>query len=249
MPRKYSKEYEINYYDVDYNLKCKLPSIVNFFCDIGNRQSESLGDTIERLTEKNMAWVFYKYDITILDYPKYRDIVTIETFPLAFNKFYAHRGYNVKNQDGKVLAKGIALFFLIDINRRRPMRIPNEEIELYESQEINGKTIDMDEIEKIERLDCNKIFDIRYSDIDSNGHVNNSKYMEWAIESVPLEVVKNHELRRIKVVFEKETIYGHKVNVETQVNEEVDGKITTVHLIKSDEDKELTKLEIEWERE
>lgn len=249
MPISYSKDYEINYYDVDYNLKCKLPSIVNFFCDIGNRQSESIGDTITHLTEKNMAWVFYKYDITILEYPKYRDVVTIETFPLAFNKFYAHRGYNIKNQEGKILAKGIALFFLIDIKRRRPMRIPKEEIELYDSQEINGKNIDMDDIKKFEKLDCSKIFNIRYSDIDSNGHVNNSKYMEWAIESVPIDVVKDYELRRIKVQFEKETTYGHKVSVETQINEENDSKIVTIHSIKSDEDKELTKLEIEWERE
>ena len=247
MGNKYSKKYEINYYDVDYNLKCKLSSIVNFFCDIGNCHSESLGDTIEQLTKKNMAWVFYKYDINIYEYPKYRDIVTIETYPISFNKFYAHRGYNIINEEGKIIAKGMALFFLIDINRRRPMRIPNEEIDLYQGNDINGIHIDMEDIKALEESEINKSFNVRYSDIDSNWHVNNSKYMEWAIESVPQEIIKDYELKRIKVVFDKETTYGHKIDVSTQIIKEDDGKIRTLHLITSDDDKKLTKLEVEWE--
>ena len=65
----FSKKYEINYYDVDCNLKCKLASIVNFLCDVGNSQSESLGETIDCLTEQNFAWVFFKYDIKVNKYP------------------------------------------------------------------------------------------------------------------------------------------------------------------------------------
>lgn len=247
MGSKYSKQYEINYHDVDCNLKCKLSSIVNFFCDVGNCHSESIGDTIEHLTEKNMAWVFYKYDINIYEYPKYRDVVTIETYPIAFNKFYAHRGYNIINKEGKIIAKGMALFFLINIERRRPMRIPKEEIELYEANDINGLHIDMEDVKALEDSEINKIFDVRYSDIDSNGHVNNSKYFEWAIESMPEEIIKDHEIKRIKVCFEKETTYGHKVNVAAQIIKEEDGKIRSLHLITSDNDEKLTKLEIEWE--
>lgn len=55
MVNKYQKKYEINYYDVDYNLNCKLSSIVNFLCDIGNTQSESLGETIDALALKKLC--------------------------------------------------------------------------------------------------------------------------------------------------------------------------------------------------
>lgn len=248
MAIKFSKEYEINYYDVDYKLKCKLSSIVNFLCDIGNEQAESVGDTIESLTERNCAWVFYKYDIRMKEYPKYRDVINIETTPAGFNKFYAFRNYKITNSNGDIIGEAIALFFLIDILKRRPKRISQEQLKSYDSEDIANVSIDMERIRNLESIDFNKLFNIRYSDIDSNGHVNNVKYIEWAIESVPLDVVKEYMLTRVKVVFEKEAIYGHNVTVEAQIVRQDNNRITSIHRIKGDEDKELTKLELIWER-
>ena len=245
----YRKKYEINYYDVDYKLNCKLPSLANFFCDIGNNQSESLGDTIEVLTEKNMAWVFYQYDIKVYEYPRYREVVNIETKATGFKKFYANRGYRVINEDGKLLAEATALFFLIDIEKRKPMRISDEQVDLYGAQDVAGIKVDMDKLLKLEREDVKVKFNIRYSDIDSNGHVNNSKYMEWAIESMPRDIIEKYKLDRIKVVFEKETYYGHEIEVITQIDHNDDNSIKTVHLIKSEDGLELTKLEMDWSRE
>lgn len=242
----YTKKYEINYYDVDYNLQCKLASIVNFLCDIGNTQSESLGETIDELTARNCAWVFYKYDIKIKRYPKYRDIITVQTEPTAFNKFYAFRGYKIMDKDNNVIVEATALFFLINIEKRRPTRISEEQMNAYTGGEILPKGVDMGEVRDFNEEDFSKEFSIRYSDIDSNGHVNNVKYMEWAIESVPEEVIKDYKLKRIKVVFVKETVYGDKVHVLGQKIEE-DNEIKTVHVIKGNEGKELTKIEIEWE--
>ena len=248
MANKFSKKYEINYYDVDYKLKCKLSSIVNFLCDIGNEQAESVGDTIESLTERNCAWVFYKYDIRIKEYPKYRDVINIETIPLGFNKFYAYRNYKITNSSGDIIGEAIALFFLIDIAKRRPKRISKEQLKAYDSEELENVSIEMDKIRDLESVDSKKSFNIRYSDIDSNGHVNNVKYIEWAIESVPLDIVKEYTLKRVQVVFEKEAKYGQNVQVESQIINKNKDVISTIHRIKSNEEIETTKLELIWGR-
>ena len=249
MAIKFSKKYEVNYYDVDYKLNCKLSSIVNFLCDIGNCQSEEVGETIEHLLESNSAWVFYKYDIRIKEYPKYREIINIETTPAGFNKFYAYRNYKITNSEGKLIGEATALFFLIDITKRRPKRIAAEQLKSYQAEDLANVSIDMEEVKKLEKVDNDKIFKIRYSDIDSNGHVNNVKYIEWAIEAVPLDIVKGYYLKRVKVVFEKEAKYGHNITAEAQIINNEDGSITTVHRIKGDEDNDHSKLELIWERE
>ncbi|MDD5794190.1 acyl-[acyl-carrier-protein] thioesterase [Clostridium sp. HCP1S3_B4] len=243
----FSKKYEINYYDVDCNLKCKLASIVNFLCDVGNSQSESLGETIDCLTEQNFAWVFFKYDIKVNKYPKYRDVVTVTTAATGFNRFYAYRGYEITDEEGNILVEATALFFLIDIKKRRAARISQDKIELYSKGVQLPKKVEMDEARDLTNEDYFKEFNIRYSDIDSNGHVNNVKYMEWAIESVPIEIIQDYELNSIKVTFEKETVYGESVHVSAQIIKE-DDKITTVHVIKSKEGKVLTKIEIDWKK-
>ena len=106
----------------------------------------------------------------------------------------------------------------------------------------------MEDVEKVEKVTNEKQFQIRYSDIDSNGHVNNVKYAELALEAVPEDIIKNYTLSRIKIIFEKETKYGDVVTILTEVREEVDNEIKTVHLIKSKDGIELTKLEMNWNR-
>ncbi|MDS0527906.1 thioesterase [Clostridium sp. SHJSY1] len=250
MAKSYTKKYEVNYHDANYKLKCKLSSIVNFLCDAGTNQSEVLGDTIEEMMAKNYAWVFYKYDIKIYKYPSYRDVISITTEPIGFNKFYAYRKYYIQSEEGELLGEGVALFFLINLKRRRPMRIPQEQYNLYGADgDGMDREVEMEDIIKVDKEDYNKKFDIRYSDIDSNGHVNNVNYLEWAIESVPIEVIKEYQIKRLKIVFEKETIYGETINVSATIIKEASGRLITVHIIKNKEGKEVTKLEATWEKE
>lgn len=250
MAKSYTKKYEINYHDANYKLKCKLSSIVNFLCDVGTNQSEVLGDTIEEMMAKNYAWVFYKYDIKIYKYPSYRDVISIKTQPIGFNKFYAYRKYYIRSEEGELLGEAVALFFLINLKRRRPMRIPQEQYDLYDADgDGMDRNVEMKDIIKVEKEDYHRRFDIRYSDIDSNGHVNNVNYIEWAIESVPMEVIKDYEIKEIRIVFEKETTYGDTVHVSVALVKEENNKLVTVHTIKNNEGKEVTKLEATWERE
>lgn len=68
MVKSFTKKYEIHYYEVDYKLRCKLSSIIDFICDVGTRQSEIIGGGLEYCAKNNCAWVFYKYDINMYRY-------------------------------------------------------------------------------------------------------------------------------------------------------------------------------------
>ena len=247
MIKDYTKQYEVMYRDVNYKLKCKLSTIVDLFCDVGNLHAEAVGDTIEFQLSHGCAWVFYKYDIKIHRYPKYRDKIYVTTMPVGFKKFYAFRKYLIKSEDGELLAEATALFFFINIQKRRPARILKEQYEIYGEEGDMEVAIDMEKIEKMEREDHYKEFQIRYSDIDSNTHVNNVKYIEWAIESVPIEVIKGYEISRIKIVFERETTYGNRIHVSAEVREKENG-LVTLHRITNLEGDELTLLEAHWRK-
>lgn len=245
--KEYTKQYEVMYRDSDYKLRCKLASMVDFFCDIGNIHAEAVGDSIDFQLSHGCTWVFYKYDINIYKYPKYRQKINVTTVPLGFKKFYAFRKYLIKNEDGELLAEATALFFLINIEKRRPARILKEQYKFYGESGDMEKAIDMGKIRRIDKEDHYKEFQIRYSDIDSNTHVNNVKYIEWAIESVPIDVVKDYEIDKLKVVFEKETTYGNRIHVSAEVIKE-NNELITLHKIMDKDGQELTLLEAHWRK-
>ena len=178
MGKSFTKKYEIHYYEVNSKMRCKLPAIINFLEDIGTQQSESLGGGIEYCKKNNCGWVFYKYDIKMHRYPTFGETISITTQPVGFKKFYGLRKYIIKDENENLIGEALALFFLINIEKRRPMRIQKEQYDIYGVDGDVDYDISMDKIEKSDEEQYHKQFDIRYSDIDSNNHVNNVKYVE-----------------------------------------------------------------------
>jgi acyl-ACP thioesterase len=250
MAKNFTKKYEIHYYEVNSKLRCKLSSIVDFICDIGTQQSELLGGGIEYCTKENCAWVFYKYDIKMHRYPMFGETISITTQPVGFKKFYGLRKYIIKDGKGDLIGEALALFFLIDIEKRRPMRIQQEQYDFYGVDGDVDYDISIDKMGKINKEECkyHKQFSIRYSDIDSNNHVNNVKYFEWAIEAIPLDVINNYTLKRIKVIFEKETTYGDVISSSVAIREIDENNLKSYHIITNNEGIEVTLLEADWQK-
>lgn len=247
MGKSFTKKYEVHYYEVNSKLTCKLSSIIGFIGDVGNQQSEYFGVGIEYCTKNNCAWVFYKYDIKMYRYPMFGETISITTQPVGFKKFYGLRKYIIMDEEDNLIGEALALFFLINIERRIPMRIQDEQYDIYGVDDVDYD-ISMDKIERNDEEQYHKQFEIRYSDIDSNNHVNNVKYVEWAIEALPVDVISNYVLKRIKVIFEKETIYGETVSVSATVKEFSEVSLKSYHTIRNSEGIQLTLLEADWER-
>lgn len=241
------KEYEVHYYETNYRLECKMSSIINYFCDIGTKQSENLGFGIDYLTERKLAWVFYKYNIKVKRYPKYGEKVKVVTMAKSFKKFYASRAYEIYDENNEKIVDGEGIFLLINIDKRRAVRIPDDQYIAYGVDIETCPDIKITKLEKLtEEMHQNR-FKVRYGDIDSNMHVNNVRYVEWAIESLPLEIVLNYELKELSVIFEKECRYGAEISASYEIKENED-EVLILHKIADNEGKELTVLTSSWKK-
>jgi medium-chain acyl-[acyl-carrier-protein] hydrolase len=214
------KEYEIHFYEIDYKRKSLITSIVNFFGDIAITQSEEIGMGLDYLSEKKLAWVIYKWNITMIRYPLIGEKITVRTWPFSFRKFYAYRKYDILDETGEVIGSADSVWFLINLLRRKPQSISSEIYAAYGISEGSSESVDFGKIKHPVTIHEEKSFNVRYSDIDTNKHVNNAKYIDWCIETVPLNIVLNYTLQNIKVIYEKETTYGEMIKVSTELIKE-----------------------------
>jgi medium-chain acyl-[acyl-carrier-protein] hydrolase len=189
--------------------------------------------------------VIYKWDITIKRYPVLNEKITVKTWPLSFKKFYAYRQYDIIDSKGEVIASADSVWFLIDTNRKRPTKVSNGMYEVYRLTDEDKEIADFGQLQGPKKVTTKKVFDVRYSDIDTNKHVNNAKYVDWCIETIPLEIMLKYSLKNIKVIYEKETKYGDTINAVCEVLEDGDSVIC-VHKIEDEEGKELTLARTEW---
>lgn len=218
---------------------------MKYFSDAAVFQAANRGMSLNYMWEHKIAWVLYKWDIKIIKYPMYGEKVIVNTEPYSFRKFYAYRKYEVKNAEGEIVATANSVWFLIDIEKKKPMKIPESMYEAFGLTDADNEALDMEKVTLMSEVNYEKEFNVRYSDIDTNRHVNNVKYAEWAVETVPLDIVKDYNLKNIRIVYEKETKYGDRIKAQTQLVSREDSLIFT-HRILDGEGKEINTAETVW---
>ena len=76
--------------------------------------------------------------------------------------------------------------------------------------------LERDELPAVSRPAVEKTFPVRRSDLDVVGHVNNTQYVGWLLETVPDEVDSGLRPAALEVVFQREALYGDAVRSEAE---------------------------------
>lgn len=243
----FEREYDVHHYEVDKNGQIFVASIMNYLDDLAVAQAEALNIGIDYLLENNIAWVIYKWDVKFNKYAHVTDKLKVRTKPYSVRKFYAYRQYEVLNSEGEVIVSANSLWFLINMEKRRPSKVTEYMCRQFGiGPEDNGQ-LEFEKLLAPKNISLEKEFSVRYADIDTNKHVNNVKYISWALEAVPDEILENSALKELKVNYEKETAYGEDVKVLSEVKEEENQYIIISSIVNSNDEK-LTLLKTVWNK-
>lgn len=239
------KEFEINYYEVDFRKELLITSLMNYFDDTVTKQSEDIDRGLDYMKDMGISWVLYKWDIDVNRYPMLREKIRVRTSACALMKFYAYRTFDVIDKDDNIICSAKSVWLLIDTNKRRAKRITEDMYSMYGITKEDNKPLIIKEVNLPEKYSYEKHFDVRYSDIDTNRHVNNVKYVDWVIETIPLNIVLSCSLKNLNITYKKEAVYGETIKVCTEIKQE-DNKYIALHEISNNEDKKLCIIQTVW---
>jgi medium-chain acyl-[acyl-carrier-protein] hydrolase len=245
--KNFSKEFEIHYYEINQHREATPVTILNYLEDTAIAHSEQIGYGIERLLTDNRAWVLNRWQVEIDRYPTLGEKISIETWPSKFERFYATREYLIRNAREEIIARAVSLWIFINIEKRRPVRIPPELIAGYG---LSNKFAIAEPFEELPVLDdpgFSKEFYVRRSDIDTNNHVNNTKYLDWVLESIPQGIYEECKLTSFEIVYKKESGYGLMIKSHSQNCSESGLNSTYLHSIAGPEGVELATAKTNWE--
>lgn len=181
------------------------------------------------LLEKGIGWVLLSGRMVMDRYPKYKEKITIRTWLSSFRTIRGTRENIIFDEQGEIIgrAKGFWLFF--DIKRRRPVRLFDEILERWEINPKESIKCSNEDIEALESAFYSNEFLIHRFDMDSYDHVNNLRYLQWAMESVPDNIIKSCYLHDIDGRFIGEAQYGHTIE---SLAEPVGGERSFIHTIR-----------------
>ncbi len=237
--------YFAQYHDCDTRQRLTVLAMMRYFEDIALLQSDSYDVGLAYYAKEEVAWLLHKWDIRIHRTPVFKDDVSPLTQPAAMRRFMANRRYEINNEAGEILVEADSQWVFVDLARRRPTRIREEIFSKY------GLTDDVETLptppapREPERTDILREFHIRKSDIDVNRHVNNIRYVDWALDALPEDIALQANMRRLLIHYKKEVHYGEHVSARTEMREE-EGLVVGCHGIYVGEELRCL-LESRWE--
>ncbi|KAL6766149.1 FAT1 [Auxenochlorella protothecoides x Auxenochlorella symbiontica] len=176
--------------------------------------------TDPELVERGLIFVMTRMQIQMHRYPRWGDLVQVETWFQAAGKLGAQREWLLRDKlTGEVLGAATSTWVMINMRTRRPCRMP--ELVRWKSACFAREPPRLALPSDVTRAKLPAVADpaplrgnrqvARRADMDMNGHVNNVAYLAWTLEAVPEEVWAGSHLYQVEIDFKAECHAGDVV--------------------------------------
>ena len=212
-----SKDWEINFTQCNPNGYLKYTDLCNLIQLTAAAHSELGGISFSDMQAFNQAWVLSRMRIEITELPKWKDVITINTWINSLEDSRSIRAIEVVLNGRKIIgSETFWVVFNTKIRRPEELKLPISHFELFQERKATdislSKIIVEDSVEKINEKE------VVLSDIDIVNHVNNVKYLEWCLDYVTPELILNQKIKSIEMNFLKELSLKDLVQINRHEN-------------------------------
>ena len=203
----YQMKMKIPFDMADMNGHIKLPDVILLSLQVSGMQSIELGVSDKAILENyNLVWIITDYDIEVDRLPRFAEEITIETEALSYNRLFCYRRFTIYDETGQELIHMMATFVLMDRDSRKVHAVEPEIVAPYQS-DFDKKLIRGPKYNSLEEP-FSKDYHVRFYDLDMNGHVNNSKYLDWIFEVMGADFLTQYIPKKINLKYVKEVRPG-----------------------------------------
>ena len=214
----YQHHYLVNDAHVDCFGRLK-PSMLLFFCqDVAGHHCHLLGTDMEALAEKNLFWAIIRQKVQITRLPKSGETIRVETWPMPTTRTCYPRSTVAYDENGNELFRAIGMWVLMDCDSRA-MILPGKsgvDVQgLITGTELASPgSLAHREMENLHKRQ------VCYTDLDRNGHMNNTKYLEWISDLLPSSFHKEKKVQEFTVCYHSEAREGDLLHMGWQVSDD-----------------------------
>lgn len=200
--------YEVNYTvrlsEAGVNKTMTVPAVVNYFQDTSMAHSEYVGLGFDYLNVYKRTWVLSAWQIVFDRFARIGEEVSVKTWATQFKGLMAQRNFTMCDKDDNIIAWANSMWVFMDIENKRPAKPSLEDMDRYQPQPPLDREFAPRNIEASDAsVEEAKEVEVKIMDIDTNGHVNNCKYIEIALNTISLT-----QCRQIRVEYKRSAVLG-----------------------------------------
>ncbi|XP_058206640.1 oleoyl-acyl carrier protein thioesterase, chloroplastic-like isoform X2 [Rhododendron vialii] len=267
----YKEKFIVRCYEVGVNKTATVETIANLLQEVACNHVQSLGfstdgfGTTTTMRKLHLIWATARMHIEIYKYPAWSDVVEVETWYESEGPIWTRRDWILKDHATReVIGRATSKFVMMNQHTRRLEKVSDDvrkeylgfcprEPRLAFPEEKNGSLKKIAKLEDAAQYSRQGLVP-RRADLDMNQHVNNVAYIGWFLESMPQEIIDNHELETITLDYRRECQQHDVVDSHTSPEpvEDTEGKedyCQFLHLLRlSGDGLEINRGRTEWRK-
>ena len=221
----FCKEFEITDLYVDCFGRLKPSAILFLAQETAGHHCVELGFSWEQLAQKGLFWAVVRHRVQITRLPRRGETVIAETWPMPTTRTAYPRALLIRDREGNELLRLISLWVLMDLNSRTMILPGKSGVEVTGT--LRGTELTMPRAIAAGTMERRVARTVLFSDVDRNGHMNNTRYLDWALDLLPGTFHKARTLREMTVCYIAECREGQTLQLGWNLNEagilQVDG--------------------------
>lgn len=235
-------DYTVASYHTDSTQQLSAVALFCFLQESAWRHANTNEFGWHHLAEKQQFWVLSKVHALIHRMPQWTENIRLETWGKQPELLTAFRDFEIFDENNMPVISVVSSWHILDMNTHRPVMI-EEFVKKFPiiphryAMEKKPEKIIMPET-KIQ----GNVFAVKPSDIDMNQHVNNTRYVQWAMDEIPFDFQKMHRLAEIDVNFVKEARIEDSCFIKTYCEDTT----FTQAIISENDNKVLSLVKSKW---
>jgi acyl-ACP thioesterase len=216
MQNIFEKIFTLRTADFDCRKRISPAAVLDLFQVVAGEHAILLGCGFDDFYKKGIIWVLVRTKYEVINEPALYQTVKVKTWPLAPSRVGFQREYLMEDEQGKPLIKGSSDWVIIDAEQRKLVAKPN----VYPDIDfITEKNFD-ERVKKVPDFEQNGdglTVCTGFSQLDMNGHVNNTKYANYAMDA--LNPNDNEFIKSFQVDYRNELKLGDEIKVYLSKND------------------------------
>ena len=213
----YQQEFHINDAAVDCFGRLKPSMLLFYVQEVAGIHATSLGAGYDALAVKNLFWAILRTHVQIERLPRSGETIRVETWPMPTSRVAYPRSVVAYDAQGQEVFRAISLWCLMD-TATRSMVLPGKSGVMVDGT-LRGNELAVPGSLAIKTLENTQTRTVRFSDLDRNGHMNNTRYMEWIGDLLPSSFHQCHDPKEFTICYHSEAMEGEPLDIHYEMKE------------------------------
>ena len=211
----YIQEFQIGAAGVDRYGRLKPSMLLLYIQEVAGVHGSAMGADYDTLAARNLFWAILRTKVQISRLPKLGETIRLETWPMPTTRVAYPRSVVAYDEAGHEVFRAISLWVLMD-RTTRTMVIPAKSGLIFDGTIRGGElAVPGSLIPKTYENRCSRT--VRFTDLDRNGHMNNTRYFDWIADVLPSSFHQDHEMRELTICYLAEAREGDTLDMNWEI--------------------------------